>query len=198
LTAALSGQAFAAAPEEPVKAVMDLATALWSDDPKADGQDYFDKTRLNTLYSKAFVDIYHQAAKFPIYDDSDGPFGYDVITNGQDGCPLKDVVIAPGATANDLTDVKVTFKLWTCIDDGSVDKNSVSEVHFDVVTEDGKPVIADIHRKGDDGKLDSLVKEMQDIVKSGQDAGPEAPPADDNAKAPAADAKPTIILSQPE
>lgn len=161
----LATPALAAGPEEPVKALMDVAQSLWSDAGGA-GADYFDETRLKALYSKAFADAYRAAAKFPIYDESGGPFGYDVITNGQDGCPLKDVAIAPGATTAAVTDVKVTFKLWTCSEDASL-KDQVSEVHFDVVTEDGRPVISDIHRLAD-GKTDSLLKEMQDIAKNGQ------------------------------
>ena len=178
---AIAGSAFAASPEEPVKVVMDLATALWSDDPAAEGKDYFDEHNLGSLYSKKFVDAYRAAAKFPVYDESATPFGYDVITNGQDGCPLKDVKIEPGATTLAITDVKVTFKLWTCVTDGSVNKDELSEVHFTVVEEGGKPVIDDIHRVTD-GKQDSLIKEMQDIVKTGSeqpktgDDGDAAPP----------------------
>ncbi|WP_137158176.1 hypothetical protein [Rhizobium sp. FKL33] len=183
---------------DPVKNLMDLAQGLWSDDPKVEGQDYFDASRLDALYSKRFADAYRAAAKFPIYDDASGPFGYDVITNGQDGCPLKDVAIAPGADANGVTDVKVTFKLWTCVDDGSVDKNSVNEVHFSVITENGRPVIDDIRRKDDEGKLDSLMTEMQDIAKNGQDVGPEAKQPDESQATLPADDKPKIILSQPE
>jgi len=40
----------------------------------------------------------------------------------------------------------------------------VSEVHFDVIEEDGKPVVDDIHRVAD-GERDSLVEEMQSIAK---------------------------------
>lgn len=190
--------ALAQAAVDPVKNVMTLAEGLWSDDPKVEGQDYFDKDRLDALYSKRFTEAYRAAAKFPIYDDASGPFGYDVITNGQDGCPLKDVSITPGAEANGVTDVKVTFKLWACVDDGSVDKDSVNEVHFSVITESGKPVIDDIRRKDDEGKLDSLMTEMQDIVKSGQDVGPDAPQPDESQATPPAGDKPEIILSQPE
>lgn len=190
--------ALAQAAADPVKNVMTLAEGLWSDDPKVEGQDYFDKDRLDALYSKRFAEAYRAAAKFPIYDDASGPFGYDVITNGQDGCPLKDVSITPGAEANGVTDVTVTFKLWTCVDDGSVDKDSVNEVHFSVITEDSKPVIDDIRRKDDEGKLDSLMTEMQDIVKSGQDVGPDAPQPDESQATPPAGDKPEIILSQPE
>jgi hypothetical protein len=161
----IGSPALAADPQTPVKAVMDLAVALWNDDPKVEGQDYFDASRLDTLYSKAFADAYREAAKHPIYDESSGPFGYDVITNGQDGCPLKEVNITTGAETAGVTDVKVTFKLMTCYDDDP-NKDAVSEDHFDVITENGKPVISDIHRITD-GKPDSLLKEMQDLAKNG-------------------------------
>jgi hypothetical protein len=161
-----------AGPEEPVKAIMDVAQSAWSDNP-SENSDYFDATRLNSLYTKAFADAYRAAAKYPVYDEGGGPFGYDVITNGQDGCPLKEVTVTPGATTSGVTDVKVTFKLWTCVADGEIDKNQVSELHFDVVMENGRPVIADIHRTIDGGR-DSLVKEMLEIAKTGA----EAPPAD--------------------
>lgn len=194
----LATPALAQTATDPVKNLMDLAQGLWSDDPKVQGQDYFDASRLESLYSKRFAEAYRAAAKFPIYDDASGPFGYDVITNGQDGCPLQDVAVAPAADADGVTDVKVTFKLWTCVDDGSVDKNSVNEVHFSVITENGRPVIDDIRRKDDEGKLDSLMTEMQDIAKNGQDVGPEAPQPDESQATPPKEDKPKIILSQPE
>jgi hypothetical protein len=157
--------AYAADPQVPVKSIMDLAVALWNDDPKVEGQDYFDKTRLGTLYAKPFADAYREAAKHPLYDEASGPFGYDVITNGQDGCPLKEVNITTGGENAGTTDVKVTFKLMTCYDDDP-GKDAISEVHFDVITDNGKSVISDIHRITD-GKSDSLLKEMQDIAKNG-------------------------------
>ncbi|MFM2282141.1 MAG: hypothetical protein RLZZ444_4372 [Pseudomonadota bacterium] len=182
--------ALAAGPEDPVIAVMDVAKALWSD-TATEGMDYFEPSRLDTLYSKAFAQAYREAAKYPIYDEGGGPFGYDVITNGQDGCPLKDVTISKAGEKAGVTDVKVTFKLWTCVEDGSAVKDEVSEVHFDVIEENGRPVIADIHRLTE-GTSDSLLKEMQDIAKEGasgaNDAVPQAEivpgdkPADPNTK----------------
>ncbi|MDB5522851.1 MAG: hypothetical protein JWM58_614 [Rhizobium sp.] len=165
--------AFAADAQQPVKAIMDLAVGLWSDDPKVEGQDYFDKTRLGTVYAKAFADAYREAAKHPLYDEGSGPFGYDVITNGQDGCPLKEVMIANQGEKAGITDIKVTFKLMTCYDDDP-GKDATSEVHFDVVIENGRPVISDIHRVTE-GKADSLLKEMQDIARNGGEQ-----PADQN------------------
>lgn len=167
LTASLlpATPSFAAGPDEPVKAVMDLATALWSDKPPQN-QDYFDKDHIG-LFSKDFVTAYRETEKYPIYDEGGTPFGYDVITNSQDGCPLKDVTITVGAAAATTTDVKVTFKLMTCYTDDP-GKDTVSEVHFKVVIEDGKSVISDIDRIID-GKPASLMAEMKDIIKTGQE-----------------------------
>ena len=101
---------------------------------------------------------YRAAEKFPLFEESTDPFGYDVVTNSQDGCALKDVTITPGAGTAGATDVKVTFKLMTCYTDDPA-RDDVSEVHFKVVTEDGKPM--------------SLMAEMQDIVKAGGEASPD-------------------------
>lgn len=162
-----------AATDDPVKSIMDLATALWSDNPPED-QDYFDKDHI-VLFSKEFVAAYHEAEKYPVYDEGGTPFGYDVITNSQDGCPLKDMTIAPGTETAGTKDVKVTFKLMSCYDDTG--KDAVSEVHFKVITEDGKPVISDIDRIVD-GKSASLMAEMKDIVKSAQEAPKDEAPKD--------------------
>jgi hypothetical protein len=167
LTASLlpATPSLAAGPDEPVKVIMHLAAALWSDKPQ-ENQDYFDKDHIR-LFSKDFVATYREAEKYPIYDEGGTPFGYDVITNSQDGCPLKDVSIAPGTASAGATDVKVTFKLMTCYTDDP-GKDSVSEVHFKVLVEDGKPVISDIDRIID-GKPASLMAEMKDIIKTGRD-----------------------------
>jgi hypothetical protein len=166
LSIGLSTAAFAAGPDEPVKAIMDLATQLWSDNPPAD-KDYFDKDHIG-LFSKEFVTLYRDVEKYPIYEGGSNPFGYDVVTSSQDGCPLKDVSIAPGPETSGTTDVKVTFKLMSCYPDDP-GRDAVSEVHFKVVSQDGKPVIADIDRIVE-GKPVSLVTEMKEIVKTGQEA----------------------------
>jgi len=157
---------FAAEPDEPVKTLMDLASALWSDNPP-ENKDYFDKDHIG-LFSKDFVAAYRETEKYPIYEEGGSPFGYDVITNSQDGCPLKEVSIVPGADTAGTTDVKVTFKLMSCYADDP-GKDALSEVHFKVVTEDGKPVISDIDRIID-GKSASLMAEMKEIVKAAQEA----------------------------
>lgn len=167
LAALLAGAVPAlAAPDEPVRTIMDLASALWSDKPP-ENQDYFDKDHI-TLFSKDFVAAYRETEKYPIYDEGGSPFGYDVITNSQDGCPLKDVSITPGTEAAGMTDIKVTFKLMSCYAEDPA-KDALSEVHFKVVMEDGKSVISDIDRIID-GKPVSLLAEMKEIVRTGQEA----------------------------
>jgi hypothetical protein len=162
----IRGLAFAADATDPVKEVMKVTQDNWSNSD-SDGKYLFDADPLSRLYSKKFQAAYAEAAKHPAYDTENNqpgdPFGYDVITSSQDGCPLQDVTMkaAPGTAG--VTDVTVTFKQWTCVDDAEV-KNSVTEVHFDVIDEGGKPVIDDIHRIAD-GQKDSLVEEMQSIAK---------------------------------
>lgn len=158
--------AFAQDATGPVREVMKITEENW-DTVDSEWKFIFDADPLARLFSKQFQDIYREAAKKPAYDTENGepgdPFGYDVITASQDGCPLSDVQIGSPAQKDAVTDVKVTFKLWTCIEEPEI-KNSVNEVHFDIVTEDGRPVISDIHRVAE-GESDSLVEEMRLIAK---------------------------------
>jgi len=147
-----------AGPEAPVKTIMDLAAAM-SSNTAPPGADYFDKDHIG-LFSKGFIAAYDEARKYSYLEDG-GVFEYDVITNSQEGCPLKDISIAPGPDAAGASKVEVTFKLMACYQD-----ETVSEVHFKVVTERGKPVISDIDRIVD-GKPVSLMDEMKDIAKEG-------------------------------
>lgn len=158
-TSALAG------PEEPVTGIMDLATAMWSE-KAPEGADYFDKDHIG-LFSKDFRAAYDEAKKFS-YLEGGGVFDYDVITSSQEGCPLEDVSISPGAAHGETTVVKVTFKLMACYETDP-DKDALSELHFKVVTEDGKSAIADIDRIID-GKPMSLVSEMKDMAKEGASA----------------------------
>jgi len=162
----LSTVSLAADPADPVKEVMKITEDNWNSND-SDWKFIFDPEPLARLFSKRFQTAYADAAKHPAYETENNqpgdPFGYDVVTASQDGCPLQDVVIAPGVAANGKTDFKVTFKQWICIDDADL-KDSLSEVRFDVVEEDGKPVIDDIHRVAD-GESDSVIEEMQSIAK---------------------------------
>ncbi len=160
LVALVPGLALAASPEEPVKRIIDITTARWASDA-AETPDYFDA--LDRDFSATFASAYREAAKHPAFDDPEsGPFDYDVITASQDGCPLKDVKIATGAEKAGMTEVTASFKLWSCAPDAE-SQARINEVRFDVVTENGKPVIADVHRFSE-GKWDSLVEEMKAIA----------------------------------
>jgi hypothetical protein len=161
-----STSAFAADPADPVRKVMDVTVKNWSGD--AENWKYiFDEDMLNSLFSKAFVEQYREASKKPAYEAESGetgdPFGYDVVTNSQDGCPIEDLAIDVTPAKDGVTDVTARFKLWKCMDEAEM-KAMVDEVHFDVIEEGGKPVIDDIHRVGDEGR-DSLRKEMTGLIK---------------------------------
>jgi len=161
----MAGPALAAGAEDPVKTVMDIAVGRWLEN--SSGQDYFDKPAIATLYSEAFQANYHAAEKYPAYDGGTSPFEYDVITSSQDGCPLKDLKIAESGQKGGVTTVDVSFRLWDCAETAE-EKAKISELRFDVITEGGKAVIDDIHRKPE-GKWDSLKVELQETVKRGEE-----------------------------
>lgn len=166
---ALATLASAADVTDPVRQVIDMTKFNW-ESVDAEWKYIFDADPLAKLYSKRFQEAYKEAAKHPAYDsennESGDPFGYDVITNSQDGCPLQDIKIAAAQPQNGVTPVNVSFKMWTCIDDAQI-KEGVTEVQFDVVTENGKPVIDDIHHIAD-GERDSVFAEMQILAKGQQ------------------------------
>lgn len=162
----LAGVAKAADPVDPVRQIMEYTKANWSGEDGT-GKDYFDPSLLDTLYSRRLSTLYREAAKYPVFGDEGGsPFDYDVITSSQDGCPLEDVTIAPGKTANGATDVAVSFKLMACFE-GDPIKDTVSTVHFTVIEEGGRPVIDDVLRAGDGEPL-SLAEEMKVIAVEGK------------------------------
>lgn len=160
------GTAFAADPGLPVRQIMDITVKNWSGEAE-EWKYIFDEDMLTSVFSRTFADEYREAAKKPAYDSEDkdpgDPFGYDVVTSSQDGCPIADLSITPGEVKDGVTDVTVTFKLWGCMDEAEM-KAMVNEIHFDVIDEGGKPVINDMHRVGDDGR-DSLLQEMAVIAK---------------------------------
>lgn len=166
LTAALiPATALAQSPADPVNRIMDVAKARWA---STDGppSDYFEK--LDRDFSARFVAVYREAQKFPAYDGSDYPFDYDVITSSQDGCPLEDIKVSPQGEKDGVTVVAVSFRLWGCTPDAE-SRAKVNELRFDVVMENGKPVISDIHRLAE-GKWDTLVGEMQQNIEYGKKA----------------------------
>ena len=157
--------AFAASAADPVQRIIDIAKGRWETTENNNTPDYFDK--LDRDFSKSFAKVYREASKYPAYDGGDSPFDYDVITSSQDGCPLKDIKVASESEKDGKAVVDASFRLMDCAEDPA-SKAKVSELKFDVVTEGGKPVINDIHRKTDDGKWDSLVSEMKEDIKAGQ------------------------------
>lgn len=163
----LSAPAFAGDATAPVKEIMDATMKNWSG-TDADWIDIFDDSRLTRLYSKDFVTKYQAAVQNPAADeDGISPFDYDVIVNGQDACPLQDLAYAPKAAANGTTEVVVTFKKATCMDDGS-DKQAVTTVRFEVIDEAGKPVIDDVITAGDPGQPDNSLKNTMVQIAKGE------------------------------
>lgn len=164
LTAALlPGAAFAQSAADPVNRIMEVAKARWQS-TEGMAPDYFDG--LDEDFTKAFAAVYREAAKYPAYDEGDSPFDYDVITSSQDGCPLKDLTVSPDGEKDGVTVVAVSFKLWTCAPDAE-SQAKVNELKFDVVMENGKPLISDIHRLSE-GKWDTLVGEMEQNIELGK------------------------------
>ncbi len=161
----LTSGALAADATDPVKQVMDMTKTNW-ESVDADWKFIFDADPLSKLYSKRFQAAYNEAAKHPAYEtENNQPATLWLRRDHRFArrLPPEDVTIASAGTKDNVTDVKVTFKLWTCIDDPQI-KDTVNEVHFDVITEDGKPVIDDIHRVADNER-DSVFKELQELAK---------------------------------
>lgn len=162
---AVAGPANAADATTPVRAIMDVATALWSG-TDGDPGDYFDDAHIG-YFSKTIRTLYAKALKHPAFDTDDGegsPFDYDPIVLGQDGCPLEGLTVQVGETDGAATDVVTRFKRFSCMEGNSdEERNAVSELHFQVVPENGRPVIADIVTgEGDDRH--SLAEALQEIV----------------------------------
>jgi hypothetical protein len=172
LIALLPLSAHAASPADPVQRIIDIAKAVWANTDNKNTPDYFDQ--LDRDFSKSFAKVYREATKYPALDGSDSPFDYDVITSSQDGCPLEDIGVKSEDEKDGMTVVDARFRLMGCSGDAA-QKARFNELKFDVVTEDGKPVINDIHRKTDDGKWDSLVAEMKEDIKVGQEPQDQTP-----------------------
>jgi hypothetical protein len=161
----LVGPASAADATTPVRAIMDVATALWSNGDGETG-DYFDEAHIGN-FSKNMRALYTEATKHPAFDTEDGtgsPFDYDPIVMGQDGCPLEGLTVQVGKKDGAATDVVARFKHFTCMDGASdEERNAVSEVHFRVISENGRPVISDVASgEGDDHY--SLAQALKEIL----------------------------------
>ncbi|QRM55649.1 hypothetical protein [Sinorhizobium sp. BG8] len=166
--------AFAQDATAPVNEVMNAVTENWKElgsdeDAPQNYVDYYSEDFLKRLYSKDFAAKYHEAAKYPAYEEGESPFDYDTIAMGQDGCPIKDLKIEAAPAANGVTDVKTTFDNTHCFGERAPDWKP-AEVHFSVIEEDGRPVIDDILRVID-GTPDSLKKEMDEIAADGAKGG---------------------------
>jgi hypothetical protein len=163
----LNAPALAADTTAPVKEIMDATIKNWSG-ADSDWIDIFDESRLVRLYSQDFVTKYRAAVQNPAADeDGISPFDYDVIVNGEDACPLQDLTYTPKPGANGATEVVVTFKKSTCMDDGS-DKQAVTTVRFEVIDEGGKPVIDDVVTEGDPGRPPNSLKDTMVLIAKGQ------------------------------
>lgn len=160
LTAALLPfAAHAESAADPVNRIVDIAKARW-ETTEGTTVGYFDN--LDRDFSKGFATVYREASKYPAYDGGDSPFDYDVITSSQDGCPLKDIKVSPEGEKDGVSVVAVSFRLMACAPDAE-SQAMVSELRFDVVMEDGKPVISDVHRLSE-GKWNTLLGEMKDGI----------------------------------
>jgi len=158
---------FAADVTAPVKEIMDATIKNWSG-ADSDWIDIFDPSRLSRLYSKDFVMKYQAAIQNPAADeDGVSPFDYDVIVNGEDACPLEDLTYTPKPSADSATEVVVTFKKATCMDDVS-DKQAITTVRFEMLEEAGKPVIDDIVTEGDPGQPPNSLKNTMVQIAKGQ------------------------------
>lgn len=141
-------------PLEPVNTVMSVTAKNWSSE--SDYKYIFDEDLLSSLYSTSFITAYLDAAKKSVYadenDDAADPFGFDVVTNSQDGCPIEELNIVGDGSATKESNIVATFKVWACMtgNDMSEMKN---EVHFKVIEENGRAVIDDIIQIMPDEKM---------------------------------------------
>lgn len=157
--------ALAFSPEEPVKVLVDATVENWAG-TNENFKFVLDDSLLDSVYSKAFAKAYRDAKKKLANDANDGeeyePFGYDIITNSQDGCPLQDVKREVASSAGGKAEVVVSFKHFACMGD-EAEYQIRNVVYFNVIQEGGKAVIDDIHHKSDEGSQ-SLRADLTDVV----------------------------------
>ncbi|MGX1307741.1 hypothetical protein AB7M35_002461 [Amorphus suaedae] len=158
----IAGPAFAADATAPVVEVMKLTQSNWADDG-SDFQPLFSDERLAQLYSRDFRALFAEASKSAFASEAGTPFDYDVIVNAQDGCPLKDIAIAAEPGAGPPSVVVARYRFLTCFG-SEPEYQAVSETRFDVVEENGRVVIDDIHTADGDGAFGSLKDEMKAIA----------------------------------
>ena len=131
-----------AAPDDPVRTLLDLASRTFESDRSAT-PGYFGAERLATLYSKDFVARYKAATK--MMDDSDDRvLERDMLTRESgDSCPFEDLKIEVGPTGNGVTQVRAAFQPHNC-KEGDPIQGEIRTVTFIVKQEDGRDVIDDI------------------------------------------------------
>ncbi|GGB49846.1 hypothetical protein GCM10011316_22470 [Roseibium aquae] len=134
--------ALATDPTAPVASLMALAETNWS--ASASGyEDYFSDDRLAALYSTEFAELYRKAAATEDAKEMGSPFNWDVIVNAQDGCPLENLTIEPGSSANGVTQVVARFQAMACFGT-QAEFQAYRETRFTVVVEDDQSVVDDI------------------------------------------------------
>ncbi|MGR6469158.1 hypothetical protein [Rhizobium sp. PAMB 3182] len=124
--------------------------------------DYLSDEWLDRDFSAGIAKLYREGSKTAA--EKDEPFiDYEPVIGAQDFCPLKDVDVKLAGEKDGVYDVVASFKAESCFgDDG--DSKSVTQTHFRVIEENGKPVIDDIVVKRGDEEQDSLKKIMQDYL----------------------------------
>jgi hypothetical protein len=131
-----------AAPDDPVRTVLDLASRTFETDRSA-MPDYFSAERLATLYSKDFVARYKAASRM-MNDANDRVLDRDMLTREvDDNCPFEGVRINVGPTDNGVTQVLTSFLPHNC-KEGDPIQGEIRTVTFVVKREDGRDVIDDV------------------------------------------------------
>lgn len=167
----LSVTARADDPIAPVTEVMRITAGNWANDGSAP-QELFTEERLTRLFSRDFAARYRAAAAFPAVEGGTSPFDYDVIVNAQDGCPLTDLSIAPAegaktdeAAASDTPiSVIARFNATACFEEAP-EVQTLSEVRFTIIDEDGRSVIDDILTGTNTEEFGSLKAELDAIAR---------------------------------
>lgn len=124
--------------------------------------DYLSDEWLDRDFSAGIAKLYREGSKTAA--EKDEPFiDYEPVIGAQDFCPLKDVDVKLAGEKDGVYDVVASFKAESCFGDDN-DSQAVTNTHFRVIEENGKPVIDDIVVKRGDEEQDSFRKIMQDYL----------------------------------
>ena len=149
----------------PVDEVMAVTVANWSGE--AAPETLFSDDRLHRLFSEDFRRLYAEAQE-NTDEDSVEPFGYDVVVNAQDGCPIEDLTISTTDTGKNQADVMARFRFLACL--GDDDRDQVfSETRFKLVEEDGQIKIDDIISTNPSGDVSSAKDQLRLITSAPRD-----------------------------